>query len=137
MSTQSRDPKSPPGSGWRSLGEQAPETTTEPASDEPVHRRSSGDDHDRFEGVGVVGGAIALIVAVALLIAAIIQNTSDVGFELFWFDVEAPLVVLLLGAGLFAVLVDEIVGLVWRRRRRELRRLRDQVDRDRPADDDS
>lgn len=88
----------------------------------------------RFEGVGIIGGVVALVVAAAVVVAAIVQNTDDVGFELLWFDIESPLVVLLLCSALFAVIVDQLVGLVWRRRRRELRRMRQELERRRATE---
>ena len=77
---------------------------------------------------------MALVVGVVVTVLAIIvafQNTDDVGVDFLAWDVEAPLVVVILAAAVAGVLFDEILGFFWRRRRRhhladqaELRQLR-------------
>lgn len=84
-----------------------------------------------FRGTGV---SVALVIGVVVTVLAIIvaiQNTDDVGVDFLAWDVEAPLVAVILAAGVAGVLFDEILGFFWRRRRRhhlaeraELRRLR-------------
>jgi uncharacterized integral membrane protein len=84
-----------------------------------------------FRGTGV---SVALVIGVVVTVLAIIiaiQNTDDVDVDFLAWDVEAPLVAVILAAAVAGVLFDEILGLFWRRRRRhhlaeraELRRLR-------------
>lgn len=84
-----------------------------------------------FRGTGV---SVALVIGVVVTVLAIIvaiQNTDDVGVDFLAWDVEAPLVAVILAAAVAGVLFDEILGFFWRRRRRhdlaeraELRRLR-------------
>lgn len=82
-------------------------------------------------GTGVIGGAVLLLLGAIALIVVIVQNSHDVEFEFLWLDVTTPLVVVILVACAFSIVVDELVGFVWRRRRRirikerqELERLR-------------
>ncbi len=84
-----------------------------------------------FVGTGLFWG---LIVGVALALVVIIlaaQNTRTVTLSFLGWDFSTPLIVLILGALLIGVVVDELFGLVYRKRRRrtlgereELRRLR-------------
>lgn len=84
-----------------------------------------------FRGTGV---SVALVIGVVVTVLAIIvaiQNTDDVGIDFLAWDVEVPLVAVILAAAVAGVLFDEILGFFWRRRRRhdlaeraELRRLR-------------
>ena len=73
--------------------------------------------------VGVVIAVLAIVVA--------FQNTKGVNVDFLGWEVDAPLVAVILTAAVAGVLVDEILGFFWRRRRRrhltdraELRRLR-------------
>lgn len=93
--------------------------------------KAGGEVAPVFRGTGV---SVALVVGLAVTVLAIIvafQNTDDVGVDFLGWDVDAPLVVVILAAAVAGVLFDEILGFFWRRRRRhhlaeraELRRLR-------------
>ncbi len=68
------------------------------------------------------GFSASLVVGVILTIAVIVlavQNTEDVHLEFLAWDANAPLVAILLAAVLIGVVFDEIVGLLWRHRRRD------------------
>jgi len=77
----------------------------------------------RYESSGVAAGVISLLIVGALIVVIVAQNSDDVPFELLWWSVNAPLAVLLLGAALLTFVVDQCVGVIWRRRRRRLRNL--------------
>lgn len=80
------------------------------------------DDH-RFEGSGVAAGVVVLLIVAALVVAVVAQNTETVPFELLWWSADVSLAVLVLVTALAVTAVDLVVGLVWRRRRRRVRRL--------------
>ncbi len=78
-----------------------------------------------------IGWAVILLFALVLLILAV-QNTQNVDVSFLGWDFAFPLFGVAIGAALAAVVLDELIGLVWRRRRRamlaeraELRKLRD------------
>ena len=73
---------------------------------------------------GITAGMIVVAVVAALIVAVVAQNTEDVKFELLWWDAVVPLAVVVLVAMFATFVVDELVGFVWRRRRRETVRLR-------------
>lgn len=75
-------------------------------------------------GTGITGGLVLLILGLGLVLIVTAQNTRAVRFEFLWFDGRPSLAVLLLGAILLTLVVDEAIGLVWRRRRRMARRFR-------------
>lgn len=87
-----------------------------------------------YAGTGFyVGLGATLVVALILLVLAV-QNTQDVMVSFLGWDFTFPLFGVAIGAALAAVVLDELIGLVWRRRRRaqladraELRRLRDKA----------
>jgi uncharacterized integral membrane protein len=90
-----------------------------------------GEDRDVYRGSGFYLGLFVILLAAFLVLAFSVQNAGDVAVEILFLDFRAPLFAVALGAGLLAVLLDEVVGLVWRRRRRrrltersELRQLR-------------
>ena len=82
---------------------------------------------------GIRWGLIVAVILGAALVALAIQNTDSVPVEWLFFDVDTPLVLLLLITAVAAVLLSEALGYIWRRRRRrraeekaELERLRAQ-----------
>lgn len=102
------------------------------ASDRPapgIEQHGGGSPVVRGTGVSV-----ALVVGVVLAVLAIVvavQNTEDVNVDFLGWEVDAPLLAVILTAAVAGVLLDEILGFFWRRRRRgqladraELRRLR-------------
>ena len=75
----------------------------------------------------MMAGVVGLLVAGGLLLALVIQNSEDATLHLLWFEASVPLSALILGSAFFAVVVDEAIGLVWRRRRRRLLDLQDRL----------
>ena len=84
-----------------------------------------------FRGTGVSAAMVVGVVLAILAIIVAVQNTNDVNVDFLAWELDAPLVAVILAAAVAGVLLDEILGLFWRRRRRrhlaeraELRRLR-------------
>jgi uncharacterized integral membrane protein len=71
----------------------------------------------------VAAGLILLLVAGAAVVIVVTQNTDRVDFEFLWWSIRAPLSALLLIVAFVVVSIDQVVGLVWRRRRRRVRQL--------------
>lgn len=79
---------------------------------------SGPDRRVEYRGTGFYLGLVAIILfAVALLVLAV-QNTQEVDVEFFGFVFNVPLFAVAIGAALLAVILDELIGLVWRRQRR-------------------
>jgi uncharacterized integral membrane protein len=84
-----------------------------------------------FTGTGLVWGLIVvLLLGVAIVILAA-QNPEPVELRWLGFEIEVSLVAIILATAVVAVILDQLIGLAWRRRRRqmlgereELRRLR-------------
>lgn len=94
------------------------------------------DEHDsdlkvEYRGTGFyVSLAIIFLAAVTLLILAV-QNTGEVTIQFLGLEFALPLFAIILGTALIALVLDELIGVVWRRQRRtrleeraELQRLR-------------
>lgn len=84
-----------------------------------------------FRGTGVSAALVVGVVLAVLAIIVTVQNTEDVRIDFLAWDLDAPLVAVILAAAVVGVVLDEILGYFWRRRRRhqlseraELRRLR-------------
>ena len=104
-------------------------STTETTTGDPTERDAEPETIRDYRGVGVVwGGILVLVLAVALIIVAF-QNGQDVEFDFLWIDTTAPLVLILAIAIAAASVVDEIVGFLWRRSRRNRLRERDELKR--------
>lgn len=71
-----------------------------------------------YRGTGFyVGLAAVLLFAVVLLILAV-QNTQDVTVAFLGLEFTIPLFAVAIGAGLLTVILDELIGLVWRKQKR-------------------
>jgi len=101
------------------------EEISDPAPSAPVPKEKPEDK----EGIrwSLIAGLV-LITAITVLAA---QNTQNVTLNFLGWDGRAPLIAIILGTTVVAILFDEAVGFVWRRRRRkelaekeELKRLR-------------
>ncbi len=82
-----------------------------------------------FVGTGLFWG---LIVGVVLAIGVIIlaaQNTANITMAFTGWEFSTPLIVIVLGALLIGVVLDELFGLFYRARRRRTQRDRDQLER--------
>ncbi len=55
-----------------------------------------------------------------IVIILVFQNFESTTFQFLTWSIEAPLAVIILGSVVIAVVIDEIVGVVWRARRRRL-----------------
>lgn len=103
----------------------------EPAEAELPAAPAEPEPHRIFAGTGISWAFIfGTLVTVAIIVLAV-QNTDRVPVKLYFWDLEAPLIIIMLVAALAAIVVDELIGLVIRRRRRrvlaereELKRLR-------------
>jgi uncharacterized integral membrane protein len=93
---------------------------TQGAGPRPGRRRE-------FRGTGVHWSLVAgLVLAVAILIG-IIQNSQQVELRYLVWSGHVPLLVILLATVVLVVALDEVLGLVWRWRRRRLLTQREQL----------
>ena len=93
------------------------------------------EQHRVFAGTGI---SWAFIVGVLLTVAVIVlavQNTDQVPVKLYFWETTAPLIIVMLVSALAAILIDELIGMIIRRRKRkvladreELKRLRAKAD---------
>jgi uncharacterized integral membrane protein len=82
-----------------------------------------------FVGTGLFWGLIVgVILALAVVILAA-QNTGTITISFLGWDFSTPLVVLILGSLLIGIVVDELFGLVYRKRRRRTLREREELKR--------
>lgn len=82
-----------------------------------------------FVGTGLFWGLIVgIILALAVVILAA-QNTGAVTISFLGWDFSTPLIVLILGSLLIGIVLDELFGLVYRKRRRRTLRDRDELKR--------
>lgn len=63
-------------------------------------------------------GAIALVVVLAAFVSMVIQNGHSVDFDFLWLSVSTPLNLVIAVAVAAGLAVGEVVGFIWRRRRR-------------------
>ena len=74
----------------------------------------------KYSGTGLYSGLFALVLVAAGLIVLAAQNSDSVTVSLLGVEVSAPLFAVLLATLLAGVVVDEIVGWIWRNRRRRI-----------------
>ena len=81
--------------------------------------RQDGDEQTPvFRGTGVSAAMVVGLLLAILVIVVAVQNTGRVNAEFLAWEVDAPLVAVILAASVAGVLLDETLGFFWRRRRR-------------------
>jgi uncharacterized integral membrane protein len=74
------------------------------------------------ESVDIAWGLVAFIGFLALLTVFVVQNGSTVSVEFLWLNIRMRLWVLLLVTVLLTLTFDQVVSLLYRRRKRQSRR---------------
>ena len=117
-----------------------PETSDHPEhSDTEAHPDAPNDQLPtrtvrEYKGTGIMWGAIGLVLLLVGFIIVVLQNGDNVEFNFLWITVTTPLSLVIAVTTAVSLAVGELIGFVWRRRRRsdlqrreELRRLREKT----------
>lgn len=105
--------------------------TLEPVPAEPaaIPTPIEAEPHRVFAGTGISWAFIfGTLVTVAIIVLAV-QNTDRVPVKLYFWDLDAPLIIVMLVTALAAIVVDEMIGLIIRRRRRRMLAEREELKR--------
>lgn len=105
--------------------------TEDPARSDPESEQTASvaEPERVFLGTGLFWGLIVgVILALAVVILAA-QNTATVTVSFLAWDFSTPLIVLILGSLLIGIVVDELFGLIYRKRRRRTMREREELKR--------
>jgi len=112
--------------------EETPPDAAEPTDEAALPAAVAGDEPDGIFS-RIRWGLISFIALSMVVIILAAQNTQSVTVKALGWQAEAPLVVIILITVLVSVVLDELVGVIIRRRRRvrqaerrELKRLRDE-----------
>ena len=108
------------------------ELATEPA-DLPGEAKAAGsgtgDERRVFVGTGFFWGLVTGVLLTAIVIVFAAQNTASIEVRFLGWKFATPLIVLILGSLLIGVILDEIAGVVYRRRRRRILNEREELKR--------
>lgn len=85
--------------------------------------------HRVFAGTGISWAFIFGAILTAAIIILAVQNTDPVPVKLYFWEAEAPLIIVMLVTALFVVLIDELIGLIIRRRKRKVLAEREELKR--------
>lgn len=80
-------------------------------------------------GTGLMPAVITSLVVAVAVVVFVAQNGHSVAVEWLWMDFDTSPAVLVLGAVLLGILVDEVVGLLVRRARRRRINEREELER--------
>jgi uncharacterized integral membrane protein len=105
------------------------EPTAEAAEAPPDWPNRTVDERRVFVGTGVVWGLVLGIVLAVVLLVLIAQNTQPATVEFLVWSFSIPLIVLILAVLVVGVVLDELLGLTYRARKRRTLRDRDEVER--------
>ena len=89
----------------------------------------------RLRGLGVWWTFAGGLVVLAAVIVAVAQNSRHVRLHYLAWHTNVSLIVIMLTTALVAVLLDEVGGLIWRRRRRARNGRRSELERLRTSHD--
>ena len=81
------------------------------------------------EKTGVRWSLIAGLILIAGIAVLAAQNTQRVSVNFLGWDGRAPLIAVILGTAIVAILLDEALGFFWRRSRRKRRAEREELKR--------
>jgi uncharacterized integral membrane protein len=126
------DRDAPPGAtGTGNASTGGATATRPPESDTVSDAVSDAEPVTEYRGAGIMWGAIALVVVAAAFVIVAVQNAHDVEFDFLWLTLTTPLILVIAITIAVTLVIDELVGFLWRRQRRsrlrereELRRLR-------------
>ena len=107
-------------------------SSTPDTSPGPEEETEAAPEKERiFVGTGLFWGLVFGVLLAVVMIILAAQNTDDTMISFLGWDFSTPLIAVILAALLVGVVLDEVVGLVYRARRRrtltdrkELKRLR-------------
>lgn len=97
-----------------------PETIAEPVEARPVEKKV-------YVGTGVSWAILLGVLLIAFIAVLAAQNTASVTVNLLFWKVEAPLISVILGVAAVTVVIDELIGVIVRLRRRRRLRQRDEL----------
>ncbi len=78
---------------------------------------------------GIPWGLIFFLILSVLMAVFTVQNTQDVELQFLGWSGEFPLIMIIVGVFVTAVILDEILGTILRRRRRTRRLERQELER--------
>jgi uncharacterized integral membrane protein len=96
---------------------------TDPDGAVEPERRTAG------TSTGVAWGVVFLFIGIALVVVFAVQNTDAVAVKFLWMDGTFSLAIVILITVGAAILITELVGISYRRRRRRSRAERDELRR--------
>ncbi len=74
---------------------------------------SAAEDHKKGRG-----GVVVAAIFAAAFIVFVSQNTTETGVTWLFFDASGPLWIVIIVAAVAGALLSEVLGFLWRRRRR-------------------
>ncbi|HEY5890010.1 MAG TPA: hypothetical protein VIW94_04850 [Acidimicrobiia bacterium] len=69
--------------------------------------------------LGVAWGFVAFLIFAAVAAIFIFQNNEAIPVRYLWYDFSVDLWVVVMGIVLFTLIADQVVSLLWRRRKRK------------------
>ncbi len=92
------------------------------SDDESTDQEPARQPTPAYKGTGMRWSFLfGAVLTIAIIILAG-QNTESVEFEFLTWNITAPLAAVILATAFVAVVIDELIGVIWRfRRRRQLR----------------
>jgi uncharacterized integral membrane protein len=108
-----------------------PEPPAAPVAEEPaVEAEPTVPEQERvFAGTGLVWGLVVGVLLAVVILILVAQNTQNTTIEFLAWEFSTPVIVVILAALVVGVVVDELIGLLYRYRRRRTLSEREQLKR--------
>ncbi|MDH3296169.1 MAG: lipopolysaccharide assembly protein LapA domain-containing protein, partial [Acidimicrobiia bacterium] len=78
------------------------------------------EQHRVFAGTGISWAFLSGVLLTVAIIVLAVQNTDTVPVTLYFWETSAPLIIVMVVTGLAAILIDELIGMIIRRRKRKV-----------------
>ncbi len=82
-----------------------------------------------YVGTGISWAILFGVVLIVVIAILALRNTASVTVDLLFWQIEAPLISVILGVAAITVVIDELIGMILRIRKRRLKKQKEELKR--------
>lgn len=82
-----------------------------------------------YVGTGISWAIVFGVLLIVVIAVLALRNTAAVTVDLLFWQIEAPLISVILGVAAITVVIDELIGMILRIRKRRLKKQKEELKR--------